>query len=285
MKFIIIFSLIMLYLVDVSAQFIMPSAFSINTGELNQTWAPRWDSLIGYWRFNGPSNGNQITTGYVIDSDKSGLPSLTVKDGDGTANGVIGFDGNTNANPPAFKLKKSLKLANYGNGVSVDYARAGSANDFNDLSAITISVWAQVSETVIRTNTTVLEKKDSFGIYSCASDQRKICTYVKATSGTITNLSLGGVSVYADNNWNHIAMTFIDGGKVKLYFNGSLVGQSTGNLTGKLISNSIFTVGTNSDLEFSAGFPGRLDELAIWNVVLNSNQIKRIYDRQKRYSK
>jgi hypothetical protein len=78
-------------------------------------------------------------------------------------------------------------------------------------------------------------------------------------------------NTWAANTWYHVAMTH-DGTGYRLYINGQLQGTSTS-------TESIFRGGNLSlSRDSSLGFPGRLDEISLYNRALSAAEIQAIVE-------
>lgn len=84
------------------------------------------------------------------------------------------------------------------------------------------------------------------------------------------------------NAWSHVAMTY-DGSQVRAYLNGQLLGSQAASGTVKnSVNNGVITTigneGNPSGIETSDyGWRGRIDELAVFDRALFSNEIAAIY--------
>ncbi len=77
------------------------------------------------------------------------------------------------------------------------------------------------------------------------------------------------------NEWSHVAFTW-DGGTLKVFHNGTLIGQTSG--SGNIVSNSQpIILGTRADLT-PYFFDGLLDEVAIYNRALTEDEILLHYE-------
>jgi len=145
--------------------------------------------------------------------------------------------------------------------------------------AFTAEVWVKVPST--SGDQKVVSKSsvtDGFvlGISNGKFDP-EIWTVANGTSSVrITTAGTSLVNnVIPTNEWTHLAVTWQSGVGVKAYINGQLVGflNSTTVTTMKQSITDMF-IGTNS---WDYGFPltGRVDELRLWNVALDSLQLRK----------
>ncbi|MDA3839165.1 MAG: FG-GAP-like repeat-containing protein [Candidatus Delongbacteria bacterium] len=82
------------------------------------------------------------------------------------------------------------------------------------------------------------------------------------------------------NKWQHVAATKNDT-EVKLYLNGNLIHTESQSAANIVYNNGYdLHIGkqTTSEIYFNYRFPGKIDELQIWNVTLSENEIKSYMD-------
>lgn len=99
--------------------------------------------------------------------------------------------------------------------------------------------------------------------------------YGRILDAGVVKIDLITDETYNDSNWNQVFLTF-DGGKTELYVNGNLkksktlIYEMTGNNSGARSG-----IGTGSHW---GHFNGTIDEVAIWNRVLNDSEISQLYN-------
>lgn len=82
------------------------------------------------------------------------------------------------------------------------------------------------------------------------------------------------VAVASPSSWNHVAVTWENGGVVRIYLNGV---EGTAGATGSGALNAhAFTIGTIGDLGYATR--GDIDEVGIWGRVLTSDEIVELYN-------
>jgi hypothetical protein len=72
--------------------------------------------------------------------------------------------------------------------------------------------------------------------------------------------------------WDHIAGTFADG-KLMFYVNGELVGEKDSNLNFNLSQEFLIGADTNEHAAREYLFKGKVDEVRVYNRVLDENEI------------
>lgn len=83
------------------------------------------------------------------------------------------------------------------------------------------------------------------------------------------------------NGWTHLCGTWSSNGVLRLYVHGKEVESTTG-ATGTIDQQDYFKIGWRDD-DASRLFKGVIDEVAIWNRELSSNEVYRIYSEQLIY--
>ena len=90
-------------------------------------------------------------------------------------------------------------------------------------------------------------------------------------TSNITQVETG--STISLNNWSHVAMTYDSSSKtLKTYLNGSEVGSVAGSAS-SVASTADLDVGRASIGSIYDYFPGKIDEVAIFDTPLNAGQI------------
>jgi hypothetical protein len=156
----------------------------------------------------------------------------------------------------------------------------------NPTNAMTIECWAYPRTRLSPvTWTQFLVSKDSdcsanreFQLIVGDSQVRSGSGDFRATVWTASgNKSLDGATVLQTNTWYHVAQTY-DGATLKLYVNGKLDGQLAA--TGPMVTTTEpVRLGGGADNGCTAyNYNGILDEPAIYNRALSSNEIAAIYN-------
>ncbi len=101
---------------------------------------------------------------------------------------------------------------------------------------------------------------------------------LRVGAGGKVNVALGGIgetttpnAVLTLNTWQHVAATY-DGSTVRIFVNGVQVHQAAH--SGALTSSPGFPLCIGNSFAFpDRGFPGKIDEVRVWNVVVPESQI------------
>lgn len=205
------------------------------------------NGLIAFYSFNGNANdmtgnlNNGTVVGTTLDNDRFGNSNQAYK-----------FNG------------------------SRDYI---SINQLSNLfSNISISVWVNdigqlVTPSSANPRFISTENCAGFALLNNIADNPKGITFTTNRGGTtyFSNVEI------SKNSWQHIVITF-DGNQCLFYINGTLIKSENSNSTlingGRLyIGKSGCSFGTIEDF-----FAGRLDDIGIWNRVLNTSEIYYLFN-------
>ena len=173
---------------------------------------------------------------------------------------------------------------------SDDYVDAGSASNLDDLSAMTISMWAKadgygelgqgyfIAKSNFATTGWRFQKlvTDSTVMFAVAYDGTNDLQ-IYAADNTLTSSDFG--------QWIHWTVTW-DGSAntsgVHIYKNGTEVSYdaSSTNGDGSRVSDSVRNIilGNNSSLGVDRTFDGSLDETRVYNRVLSADEVKNLYN-------
>lgn len=209
---------------------------------MTSQWAPKFSSLIGYWRLDGnwldsSGNGRNGTPGTaaVYSSTFAKIGSHSAETGPGNSPGTLG----------------------------------GIGAILNGASTFTFSWWARSTGTGGR----ILSEPSSAGIFIAQSGST---LQLAANSGLVAAAVSCSACNDAQGRWYHHVLT-VYGGTYYWYVNGELnrTGATTGNL---ILPNNLTVGGQNSG---SSRWPGHVDEFAIWSTGLTREEVLTIYHRQK----
>lgn len=230
-------------------------ATSTNCAELDKSWTPHWDNLIGYWKMDEASwNG---TVGEVVDSSGNGNHGVTNGDPATTSDAKIGSHAGTF------------------DGVS-DYINLG-IQDFSSLAALTYSVWFKTTDDG-SPNPRLMElgtAANRIGLYK--PNDNTIRIYFRKASGLCDGVN--SISTLNDGQWHHAVSTVSSSG-IELYIDGVLNSSVATDCTPlSLPSVSTFYIG-----QYIGGgnyeWIGEIDDAAMWNTALTANEVALIYSRQ-----
>ena len=204
--------------------------------------------LVGWWPFNGNTddeslNGNSgINHGCELTTDRFGIE-----------NSAYYFDGIYNYIEVEIQ-NNSLQLKNN----------------------FTISVWANIKFNP-NNNQVLISKGDKSSneyVLGCSNEGYLFINNNNAPAAGLVNFK------NHFNNWTNIIYVFKNG-LVLLYINGKQIASYPviepilpSSLS--LIFGALFGIGTNTPVKGSY-FNGELDDIAIWNIDLDENEIKNVY--------
>jgi len=76
-----------------------------------------------------------------------------------------------------------------------------------------------------------------------------------------------------NNQWTHLAVTYVYGDKLKMYINGELVGEISEDEAGFNYNTNDLVIGSASWDPGTLDYGGEIDELSFWNVALTQETI------------
>jgi len=173
------------------------------------------------------------------------------------------------ASPPELELIDNDYAMEF-NGTD-EYISAGNPTELQFTSSFSISAWFKSSSA---TSQRIVSKDDgtnrSYFVQLSATGAIEAAIY---TSGTKQlNTSASGL---ADGNWHHLVFTFENGVGTKLYIDNGT--PTTDSATGTLDNDTNnFEIGRRED--GSKFFNGDIDEVAVWNKVLDATDVATIYN-------
>jgi len=157
----------------------------------------------------------------------------------------------------------ALEFSDNGNHVSF-----GNSTAFDIASDLTIEAWIKPSQMTV--NNEILRKGSNHYLYWDYD--------LESTSGKGIQLNLDGLSTgwwefkYDMNydEWYHVAWTYSSSGELIAYINGDIT--RTGSFPGIInINTDVLMLGSKLGV---VTYKGIIDELRIWNIVLDSNQLR-----------
>ncbi len=232
--------------------------------ELDSSWTPHWNNLVGYWNMNG--------SGTIADV--------------ATINASVGSNGTaSNANGSGMTYSTSqLFQGVYFDGTD-DYLTVSHSANQNSY-PLSISFWIRTSANWTQS---VIEKYvsgSSNGWSVWTTGNGNICaSYFKNSSNRVRDATNCGNSTtfktnaINDGNW-HMVSIVIDSSGGSLYRDGIL--ESTLAWTGTpnaASGTSSINIGRYNGS--SNAFQGTLDEIGVWSAALSSSEIVQIYTKQK----
>jgi intein/homing endonuclease len=230
---------------------------AVNFTHLNISATAPYDSLVGYWNFDGDKENTLLTTHY----------DFTGNNNDGT--GV----GNAKVNSSNCVYDGCLHLL-----PSTDYVSLASSSSFNSLdNNMSISFW-------VYRNSVSPSYQDVFAYFiSSSTDNIELKTYnnrlyLENDIDDVGSSQSLASSFYSRAQWVHVVYVFNDT-SWEGYINGTSKGSQVlaapfGNL------DDGFTVRFGRGLYTSQNLNGSMDEIMIFNTSLTSAQILNIYNNQ-----
>ncbi|UOE99943.1 LamG-like jellyroll fold domain-containing protein [Bdellovibrio reynosensis] len=234
-----------------------------NNSQLDATWGPDWNNLVGYWRLNG-------TVGALAASS--------------TITATVGANLTSSATAGMAYASSQFNQSLTFDGVD-DYLSGGNIHDIGT-GGLTVSAWIKTST---HQNSRIVSKS------SAGADDG---WFIGTVSGTITSntvtqhnyltVGLDGVTSatligkYDDGRWHHIVARFNrTNGLATVFQDGRVLG--TVNISTKagvnVTSGGIFSIGSRNGTD--RYFNGNIDEVALWSTALTDTEILSIYFRQQ----
>ena len=206
------------------------------------------DGLVAHWQLNDASGGT------VGDSSGNGHEGTLVGDPqwtDGYFDGALEFDGT-------------------GDEVEIPFDEALNQETF------TITAWANAA-TSGAGHRAVISSRDDF-------PQRGYIFYCEPGNNWQFWTGGGGwrpITGPAANldNWDHLAGTYTDGSQ-KFYVNGELVGETTSALAVNTAQEFLIGAGANETATHNYRFVGKIDDVRIYNRVLDVSEIALVMENQ-----
>lgn len=224
-----------------------------NTVSLRQ----RVDDYIGYWRFDGSSG--------TIAQDESS------NNNDGTLNGMnSGIDNGTSG----WLSSSNCKFGNCINFADDTWINAGTSSIFNINNNITISAWVNRDTNIYPVNYSGIVSKKEW-----AGDVVGYAIIIQGNNKPELDFGDGvsrGNYVFESgiplDTWTYIAFTYTAGSNATRYRNGTFSnGSSSGSKNN--IANSSYYLSFGSAQGNTYSYDGKLDEIRIYNRVLNNDEI------------
>ena len=228
---------------------------STNFTEFAENWAPKYSNIIQYFNFNGVgtnlANSTSITAQIGTNATVVNNTTASIDYVPGRLNEAIEFTAENNY----------LEVSNF------DPPHSGS-----------ISFWTKPTAFGTGDKRRILGGADGFEVVIMDTPQE----------GNLSNdFFQTGVSDQTNfplliGSWYHIVFSWDFGGtgSAKTYVNGTLY-LNTNNADDDPGGPFTLSIGTRTGIGVDEDFEGLIDELAIWNVELSTNEVHLIYERQK----
>ena len=201
------------------------------------------DGLVAFFPFDeGTGSKASDVTGNGHDGKFEGAPKWV----EGKFNSALEFDGND------------------------DYVAVADNEALDFTNKITMMAWFSPNDDL--TKRRLMVKNDSIFVIFDFGDTKSIDFLVKPTN----NFAQSTTNDWKIGQWYHFAGTF-DGKTLKVYVNGKLEGE-TDNPTDITPSNLELWIGGDDFGRDTDMFPGKIDEVRIYNKVLSESDIQKIMD-------
>jgi hypothetical protein len=87
-----------------------------------------------------------------------------------------------------------------------------------------------------------------------------------------------GTTAINNGNFNHVAMTWLRTGSIKVYVNGALNGSSASSGNYANVPTENISLNGNADGSFAIGKGCNIDEVGVWNKELSASEITSLYN-------
>src|SRR3989338_6533623 len=228
----------------------------------DKTNAALTDGLVGYWPFDESSG--------LIANDFSGNGNNgTISGGTAWTNGkmlgALNFDGTSGR----VNLPSTLPGLNFGNtgfSVSLCINPASFSNQSSYIRPFEIAYCGASPSYIFGQFSTTTASQNSFQFGGYDSN----VTYFGAIS------SAGSAPL---NQWRHIAaITDRTNGKIIIYVDGNLSGQSNTGITGTINCSSATIAASIGSWSNGAYFQGTIDEFRVYNRALSANEVQELFN-------
>ncbi len=169
-----------------------------------------------------------------------------------------------------------------------DQLNLASASDFEGLTGLTVSAWVYSSYTTTRDEYRIIVSKlhsswespyyqFQLRVRHGAYDRYEFVVGSSSTFGLVVSDN----DTYLRDQWVHLLGYWHNNGTMKLYVNGTLVDDapSASVTTATGSATSSFTIGDDDDAySGNKNWSGIIDQVAIYNRVLNESEIKALYN-------
>ena len=219
--------------------------------------------LVGHWTFDGPDMVSNV-------ADSSGQ---------GNNGRLIGFISTTTVPGP---IGQALSLNN-GTSPYIQYVQTTTNyGNASSLTKITVSAWFKTSTASGRTIITLDRKQDGTDtvgdrtIYIGTDGRVYGYVYDTAQKYSIST------NTYTDNKWHHAVAVINAGNAITLYIDGIAQSSTSIGTPYSGYSNSYWVIGNYSGaglLNASSGvFPGKIDDVRIYNRALSAQEVQQLYN-------
>ncbi len=115
-----------------------------------------------------------------------------------------------------------------------------------------------------------------YGFYEFGGNNGKTGFIISVDKGTEKRIGDAATSNLPPKEWTHVTATY-DGSRMVLYYDGEV--EVEGTAKGKIDTNDVpVSIGRNSEGD-REHYIGRVDEVAIWSVALDQDEVQQAMDR------
>ena len=154
-----------------------------------------------------------------------------------------------------------------------DYINSGNPTTLQITGALTFSGWVKTSSATYQlmiSKDDVTNRCYNFGFLNNGEVYGQVFS-----SGSATTVQTS--TTWKDGNWHHIAFVYIPSTSIQIYVDGSSEILSTSSIPASIDNDPAdFNIGRRSD--GARYFNGNIDEVAILNYALDSDQVEEIYN-------
>ncbi|MDD5606277.1 MAG: prepilin-type N-terminal cleavage/methylation domain-containing protein [Candidatus Pacebacteria bacterium] len=234
----------------------------------SQVYKALGSEIVGYWNFNEIINGNEVKdlSGYNNNGVLVGSPQLTCDGEDVTPYHLIGQG----------EGKCSIKF----NGFN-DYIVVSNNEEINLTDAITISVWVNHAQVLLKNWETIIAKGDSsYRLHLCGNSITcpVLKTFAFHYTGVNSNIYfLDSKVIPQPDRWYHIVITY-NNSKMVMYIDGVEIASKP--VLNPIATNS-FNLGIGSNTQVlhqnNRYWNGYIDEVQLYSRSIESAEIKALY--------
>ncbi len=155
-----------------------------------------------------------------------------------------------------------------------EYVSAGNDSSLNITDNLSVSVWIHTSDNGLQT----IVNKDQGGgtrVWNISMGAGTISFQARGATTAIANSPTN----LSDGVWHHVVATYQPSTAVKLYVDGALLATDSTSIPASLTSATTVPVYIGAYSNYaSEKYAGDIDEVAIWNKVLELEDVQTIYN-------
>ena len=237
---------------------------------LSSSWTPHWDSIVGYWNFDGTWN------------DQSGNNN----------HGIPGNNQGANDNLPTFTPGKVGEFGGvFDDELALQYVEINNSSTLEDVQeqSFTIQAWYNPEElpnnTNNRNNRQMIIGKQGFhlGLIYLNDGQFRLTWY---DSSNVLRPANSGKTYDPGQFYHLVGVIDYEAGFTYLYVNGQRVARhNISAYTLREYGTNPWRIGAGNTITADANYSwfsdGVIDDVAIWSTSLSQEDVTQIYQRQK----